>query len=135
MANDIMLTGVVADLNEKGAKIDGDWYNFTKQEWRESPWHSPTIGDTVEVKLRGDFIRSIKLEQAAPATNGAAPRPRQFSSDSVASSPRYLALKLAAERFTFDNLGDIASLKLAVSNALAAADDFYEYLTQKDGEE
>ena len=46
-----MLKGVVADINERGAMIDGDWYKYTKQEWRESPWHSPTIGDTVEVKL------------------------------------------------------------------------------------
>ena len=133
MDNDIMLKGVVAGINERGAKIDGDWYNYTKQEWRESPWHSPAIGDTVEVKLRGDFIRSIKLEQAAPATNGAAPRPRQFSSDS--SSPRYLALKLAAENFG-KALGAAtpAELKGEVSNVLAVADDFYEYLTQQDGE-
>ena len=129
-----MLKGVVAGINERGAKIDGDWYNYTKQEWRESPWHSPTIGDTVEVKLRGDFIRSIKLEQAAPATNGAAPRAQQFSSDSAASSPRYLALKLAAERITFDGPTDPASLKVCVGNILAVADDFYEYLTQQDGE-
>ena len=136
MANDRLLYGVVADLNEKGLKIDGDWFNFTKEEWRESPWHSPTVGDTVEVKLRGDFIRAIKLEQAAPEGAAPAPRSRQFSSDSVALSPRYLALKLATERFSLVDiaLGDLASLKVAAGNMLAVADDFYEYLTQQDGE-
>ena len=134
MANDRLLYGVVADLNEKGLKIDGDWFNFTKEEWRESPWHSPTVGDTVEVKLRGDFIRAIKLEQAAPEGAAPAPRSRQFSSDSVALSPRYLALKLATERFTFDATTDLAGLSVQVGKSLAVADDYLAYLTQQDGE-
>ena len=136
------LTGIVTNVNDGGVQIDSQmgWLNFSQPQYRGTPWHDPAVGDNVSLQMvtaknQKDYVKTIELlEQAAPVAVAPAPRSRQFSSDSVALSPRYLALKLATERFTFDATTDLAGLSVQVGKSLAVADDYLAYLTQQDGE-
>ncbi len=49
------IKGVVEVVNEKGIKIDGEWYNFSKYNRVETP----SEGDEVEIEVREKWIKSL----------------------------------------------------------------------------
>ena len=140
MADSVTVKGTVTKINSNGFILDNgvDWLNYSKEEYRGAPFEIPEDGDTVAITLVKDkFIKTCRVVSSAPpsaAPPNAAPSParRAPSFDSV--SPRYLALKLAAERFSFDPASKAVDLKTVVSNVLAVADDFFAYLVQEVGD-
>ena len=59
------VTGRVTARSPYGIKIDDieDWFNFSKPEYRETPWEADDVqkGDYVDMKVSGTFIKSIAL--------------------------------------------------------------------------
>ena len=47
--------GIVETVNDKGIKIDGEWYNFSKYNRVETP----SEGDEVEIEVREKWIKSL----------------------------------------------------------------------------
>ena len=137
MADAVTVKGTVTKINAKGLILDGgeDWFNFNKEEWRGAPFEIPDVGDAVAITVVNDkFIKTCRVVSSAPPSLATAALTRRAPSfDSV--SPRYLALKLAAERFVFDPAAKAVDLKTTVSNVLAVADDFFAYLTQSEESE
>ena len=50
------VTGVVEAVNDKGIKIDGEWYNFSKFNRVQIP----NVGDEVELEVKGEWIKSLR---------------------------------------------------------------------------
>jgi hypothetical protein len=48
--------GIVESVNDKGIKIDGEWYNFSKFNRVEIP----SEGDAVEIEVKGEWIKSLR---------------------------------------------------------------------------
>lgn len=47
--------GIVESVNEKGIKIDGEWYNFSQYDRVEIP----NEGEEAEIEVRGKWIKSL----------------------------------------------------------------------------
>src|SRR3990167_2352811 len=71
-ASALPITGKVTARSPYGIKIDDieDWFNFSKPEYRETPWEADDVqkGDYVDMKVSGTFIKSIALVE--PPTSG-----------------------------------------------------------------
>jgi DNA primase len=94
-----LVHGVVEGVNEKGVKIDGRWFNYSR--FRDVP--HPDVGDLVEVLVKNHFIEALKPvgPGPAPAADGegappvAAPPP---ASPAGWAGRRLVALPAAAGR-------------------------------------
>lgn len=66
------VSGKVESINRAntGVKIDGEWYNYTKPEWRGEPWHPHKVGDYVMLTLEkwNDvlFVKTVQRGKRAP---------------------------------------------------------------------
>ncbi len=47
---------IVETVNDKGIKIDGEWYNFSKFNRVDIP----NEGDEVEIEVKGEWIKSLR---------------------------------------------------------------------------
>jgi len=47
--------GIIEAVNDKGVKIDGEWYNFSQYDRVEIP----NEGEEVEIEVRGKWIKSL----------------------------------------------------------------------------
>ena len=127
------LKGVVANINEKGLKIEGEtkWHNFCLPEYRNEPWETPSVKDTVllGVSSGGDWIQSIEvMEQAKVEAEGAdAPEPTKPAGDKDYRIMREVALKAAAHIIA-RRLGPPEELE---SRTLALASTFFSWLREE----
>ena len=110
------ITGKVTARSPYGIKIDDieDWFNFSKPEYRETPWEADDVqkGDYVDMKVSGTFIKSIALvepptgesmvgdfppEEDAFEGTGTSPRRSPIATEREQSIQKQVALKAAVE--------------------------------------
>lgn len=64
--------GRVAAVNPRGLKLEGedDWWNYTKQDWRDKPFDEACAGDDVVLGLSkdGEFVRSVSVNSGGGRT-------------------------------------------------------------------
>src|SRR3989304_4318856 len=89
------VTGRVTARSPYGIKIDDieDWFNFSKPEYRETPWEADDVqkGDYVDMKVSGTFIKSIPLVEPPPGESmvvGADFPPEEDAFEGTGTSPR-----------------------------------------------
>src|ERR1700740_1652954 len=75
--------GVIESVNDKGIKIDGEWYNFSKFNRVEIP----NVGDEVEIEVKGEWIKSLRNTTSAG-------QQREGKNQSVDNSTRVTRLAL-----------------------------------------
>ncbi len=128
-------TGVITAKGEFGIQLDGyeEWINYSKADYR-GVWEEHDVGDTVEVvlshseKTGKDYIKQIMVEKrgTTPPASPSSDAPKHVYS--LALHPRYLALKLAADRFQLS----AESTAKETTYILTLADYFYAYITAAD---
>lgn len=106
------IEGEIQSINRAntGLKIDGEWYNYTKPEWRGERWDRHAVGDNVTLGLdnSGKFVRTVAVERKAKRqprkaqttgdtrANGGQERPESLDPTRT-SIERQTALKVAGE--------------------------------------
>lgn len=110
-------TGLVLD-NEKGADGKYVYRNFTKPEYRDKAWETPSKGDTVKLALNKGWIYAIKKLSGGSADGGS-------REDHIAKS---VALKAAVDFY--------ANREATGPDVVTMAEFFYEgFLTASPSEE
>jgi hypothetical protein len=59
------ITGLVEAVNDRGLKLAGRWYNYSKH--RPLPRVAPAVGEAVTLHAEGDWINRLTRAGAAPA--------------------------------------------------------------------